>query len=229
MGTTSTISELAPDVANRLQDPAYVFWNEQFEVYAALAEAISELMLIVGRPTVAFNQAVTIQPNTCFQSMPENVLSITGMQCNGSQIKKTTLHSLDYVQSSWGSAWQSDRAALSRYWAPLGLSMFIVYPAVLQPVQVSINAIQYPIQTSWPPNGSEESVFHKEVDQALQMYAAAYCRVKECGNDFFEGQSLYKQFLEIGKRLTVIEDRRDNLIWNQSFGAATAPSKVSAR
>lgn len=220
---------MTPQVGDRLQDPTFTFWNEQFEVQAGLAEAISELLLIVGRPTQIYNGTVILTPNTVWQPLPPNVLALTTIRCNGALLWKSTLHSLDYLQASWGSNWQSDRGPLPKRWAPLGLSMFVVHPAPLQPIKVQISAIEYPFLDTWPPNGTETSPFHKEVNQALEMYSAAYCRIKEIGQDHAEGQQLYQRFLAIGRRLTQIEDRRDDLVFTQSFGVPTAPSQTSAR
>lgn len=229
MAQTSTIAEMATAVGDRLQDPTFTFWLENFEVYAGLAEGISELLLIIGRPTQIFNTVISLTPNTCFQAMPANVLTLTNINLGGTFLKKTVLHSLDYLQASWGSSWQSDRAAVPARWAPLGLNYFIVHPAPYYPIQVQIAAIEYPILTTWPPNGTELSPFHREVNQALEMYAASYCRLKEVGNDAQIGFELYKQFQQIAQRLTTIEDRRDSLVFSQSFGAPTAPSQVSKR
>jgi len=229
MPATSTITQLAPAVGQRLQDPTFVFWNEQYETFAGLAEAITELLLIVGRPTAIFNQPVTIQPNTVWQAMPSGLLAITDIFLAGTKLKKTSLRALDVLCASWTSAWESDRAAAPARWAPLGLNYFIVHPAPLRPVTVTITGLQYPILTAWPPNGSEASPFHAEVDQALQMFAAHYCRVKEVGQDMEEGLPLYQAFLEIGQRLSAIEDRRDSLVWTRSLGAPTAPSQVAHR
>jgi len=225
---TSTISEMQPQVAARLEDPAGIFWNTQFEQYAALAEAISELLLIVGRPTVIFNSPVTLQPATVWQPMPPNLLCLTDVRTSVSH-KKTTLHALDYTCSSWSSSWESDRAASPARWAPLGLNWFIVHPAPALPMQVNVTGIAYPLTDSWPPNGTEYSPFHKELNQALEMYAASYCRLKEAGQDAEMGFPLYQAFLEIGQRLSTIEDRRDSLIWTRGLGAPTAPSHVARR
>lgn len=229
MPSTNTLSQLAPQVSERLQDPENIFWNLNFEIFGGLAEAISELMLIIGRPTQIFNTQIQLQPNTPWQQMPESCLAITNIRTNVSVLQKTTLHSLDYLCTSWGSNWESDRGPLVKRWAPLGLNYFIVHPAPLQPVYVNIAAITYPFTDTWPPDGTESSPFQVEFDQALQLAAAAYCRVKETGNDAAEGQALYQQFLEIGQRMSVIQDRRDSLIWTKSFGAPTAPSQVSHR
>jgi hypothetical protein len=229
MAITSTLSEMSAQVGDRLQDSSFVFWNEQYEVWGGLAEAITELMLIIGRPTQIFNQSVFLNPNTCFQPMPAGILAITDITISGKRLSKTTLHSLDYTCTSWGPAWESDRAPQPARWAPLGLSQFIVHPAPLTYVTAQFAGVSYPFVDSWPPNGTETSPFHKELNQALEMYAAAYCRTKEIGQDAEIGWQLYTQFLEIAQRLSVIEDRRDSLIWTRSIGAPTAPSGVSHR
>jgi hypothetical protein len=229
MGTTSTISSLAPAVGQRLQDDSFIFWQEQFEVFAGLAEGITELLLIIGRPTVIFNQPVTLQPNTVFQSIPSGLLAITDINLSGRRLPKTTLRSLDVLAASWSSSWESDRAAQPARWAPVGLNMFVVHPAPLQPVSANVTGIAYPLTDTWPPDGTETSPFHKEIDQALQLFATSYCRLKEIGDDAAVGMQLYQQFLEIGQRLSVIEDRRDSLVWTRSIGAPSAPSQVNKR
>ena len=127
------------------------------------------------------------------------------------------------------SAWESDRAAQPARWAPIGLTQYVVHPAPLEPIQVQITGIAYPFTGGWPPSGTVASCFHKEIDQALQLYAAAYARFKEIGDDALVGFSLYQSFLEIGQRLSAIEDRKDSLIWTRSMGVSTAPSQVSHR
>lgn len=229
MAQTSTLAEMAPQTQSRLQDPTGVFWLQQYEIFGGLAEAISELLLLVGRPTVIFNKPVTLLPNTVWQPMPAGLLAITDIRTTLSRLWKTSLFGLDRSLSSWTTAWESDRAAQPARWAPLGLSTFVVHPAPLQPLEVNVTGISYPFTDSWPPSGLDTSPFHKEINQALEMYAASYCRMKEIGQDAQEGIKLYQQFLEIGQRLSVIEDRRDSLIWTRALGAPTAPSMVSQR
>lgn len=229
MALTSTLAELAPQVSARLQDDSNIFWSLDYEVYAGLAEGISELLLIIGRPTQTVNLSVFLTPNTVWQILPANLLAISDIRTSTSRLVKTSLRALDNTQTSWNSAWESDRAAKPARWAPVGLTQYIVHPAPLQPIQVQITGIAYPFTGDWPPSGTDTSPFHKEVDQALQLYAAAYARFKEIGNDAMEGFSLYQSFLEIGQRLSIIEDRKDSLVWTRSMGVATSTSQVSRR
>lgn len=228
-GTTSTIASLAADVAARLQDPGFVQWNQQFEVYAAVAEAVNELLLILGRPTQIVDQPVAIQPNTVWQPMPAGMLAITDIRTNFARLNKTSLHSLDYIQGSWSSSWESDRAAYPLRWAPVGLSMFVVHPAPIQPIYVNVAGVAYPFVDTWPPTGAEQTGFQQNLDQALEMYAAAYCRIKEIGNDHLEGQLLYQRFLDIARRATGIEERKDDLVFTMGVGAPTAVTQKTKR
>lgn len=227
--TTSTIADLATNTADRVQNPDYIFWLEQQETYVALSEAISDLMLLIGRPKLIYNTQITLQPNTVWQSMPSSLICITSMRTDQYSLWKTTLRSLDYLQTSWGPDWESDISDDGpRRWAPLGWTKFIVHPAPSTPLLVNVAGIQSPI-ASWPPTGAEQSPFHSEFDVALQLYATAYLRLKELGDDALEGNDLFRQYLDQAQRLTTIEDRRDPLVFSRSFGAPTAPSRVSFR
>lgn len=230
MATTSTISDLLPQTSARLQNDSYgPFWSPANELVPAIAEGIGELLLLIGRPTVQYNTLVTLTPNTVWQPMPSGLLAITNIQSAGTTLRKTTLHALDYTQASNTSSWESDRADQPSKWAPLGLKSFVVWPAPVQPIQVTVAGIAYPITSAWPFDAGTLSPFHKEVDDALECYAAAYARLKDLGDDWAEGQQCYRQFLAVAARLSTISDREDDLAWTQGFGVETAPSQVSKR
>jgi hypothetical protein len=220
---TSTIADIAQLALDRVQDPTGIFWQTDMEAYSAVAEAISELFLIIGRPTQQINTLVTLIPNVVWQPMPANLLTITNIQANGAWLKRTTLRAMDYTQAAWSSAWESDRGAVVKRWLPVGLKMFAVHPAPTVPVQVIVTGLQFPVIGTYPLSGAQQSPFHAEIDDALNLYAAYYMRQKEIGDDFLESKVLYTQFLQIAQRLTSIEERRDSLVWTQSFGAQTTP------
>lgn len=225
----STIAQLAVDVGNRLQDPTFTFWRQNYEAYSAIAEAIDDLMLIVGRPTIQFNTIITLTPNTVWQPMPANMIAITNLRGSGYSLWKTTLHAMDYLQASWGPDWESDIADVPARWGSLGLTYFFVHPAPSTAIQVSVSGVTNPITTAWPPTGAETSPFNNEFNVALQLYATAYCRLKELSDDALEGDVLYQQYIELAARMTQIADRRDPLIFSRSFGTPTAPSMVTLR
>ena len=228
-GTGSqTIATLGTAVGNRLQDPTGIFWNTQWEQWAAVEEALNDLMLLVGRPTIQYATTVTLQPCTVWQPMPANMLAITNIRVGGSAwLKKTTLNALDYLQASWGPSWESDLATLPARWAPLGLTQFIVHPAPTAAITVSITGVGYPTTDAWPPNGTEESYLHDELNVALELYSQAYCMLKESNVQVVN--ALMAQYLDIAQRATTIEDRRDPLIFSASFGTPTTASQVSRR
>lgn len=127
------------------------------------------------------------------------------------------------------SDWEGDVAMVPQRWAPLGLTYFLVHPAPSTPITVQMTGIANPILTPWPPTGSEISPFHNEFNVALQMYAAAYCKLKTLGDDALEGDVLFQEYLDIAQRLSQISDRRDPLIFSRAFGTPSAPSVTTLR
>jgi hypothetical protein len=226
--STTSIAGLLPQILARVQDPASTFWTPN-ETTSAAAEAIGELLLLIGRPTQQYNTLVTLAANTPWQAMPTGLLAITNIQSAGSALRKTTLHALDYTQAANGSDWESDRADLPRMWAPVGLTQFVIWPAVTEPVTVAVAGVADPIASAWPFPATTLSPFHREVDDALECYSAAYLRIKDMGDDFAEGQQNYRQFVAVAMRLAGVEDRRDDLIWSQGFGVESAVSQVGKR
>jgi hypothetical protein len=225
MGTTA-ISVLAQDALLRCEEfnPATpVFWTTD-EAYSGVIEAISDLLLLIGRPTQYTSQTVTIAPNTPWQTMPAGLLCISDVIGSYGQIYKQTQFDTDFLQSSWGSGWQNDIGPTIKQWWPLGFNMFGVHPSVSMPEQVTVTGIQVPTSDAWPYTGNELVPFEDSLFIALEEYAAHYLRFKEQGNEFFGSLALYKSYLAQAKRYTQIQDRRDGYIFDSSVGA---PGKVS--
>jgi hypothetical protein len=228
--TATPISAIAPSVLSRVQDPSAIFWNLNLEVYSALVEAINDLMLIVGRPTLTYATQITLNTNSVWQPMPPSMLAITNIRSSNYALWKCSLRDMDYTQASWRSDWELDVADTPQRWGPVGLNTFFIHPAVSQPVNVQIAGVAYPNNAPFPFTGAETSPFHTEgVEQALALYSEAYLRVKCIGDDATEGDMLYQQYLDIAKRLTNIEDRRDSEIFSTSFGVSSAVSRVTRR
>jgi len=230
MGTTP-ISTLAPFVANRMEEVpgATVFWSTQFEIYTALVEAISDLLLLVGRPTQVVNQVVTLLPNTPWQPMPAGLFCISDIQGPGSTAWKYTLWDFDFTQTSWNSAWENDMGDAIQQWFPIGFTMFGIHPSLSAATQVLVTGIAPATTNPWPYTGAETVPFHSEMFVALELYAASYMRVKEGGNEWNEGVTLYRQYLDLAQRLTMIEDRRDPYIFSQSVGGQVSVNPVDRR
>lgn len=226
------ISTLGQSVAQRLEetDPSSpVFWNLQNEIYSALIEAISDLLLLVGRPTQYVQQPLSLTPNTVWQTVPTGLFLISNLYGTQGEIRKVSLYEMDYTQASWGSDWENDVGDYPLRWFPIGWNKFGVHPACSAPVTVTCTAIQYATADSWPYSGSETIPFHDEFEVALELYATAYCRLKEIGDDAMEGFTLYQQYLDLAKRLSQIEDRRDPLIFARVPGAVIRSSPIVSR
>lgn len=226
---TTTIAQMAPNVLQRLQDPTGIFWLQDNEIGPALAEAISDLMLLIGRPTLVTNLLVTLQPNSVWQTLPANMLALTNVRTDTYDLRKTSLHSMDYTLASWSADWTADRADTPARWGQLGFTHWFVHPAPTTAVQVLVAGVVQPVQSVWPFDPATQSPMHQEVDVALEMYAAAYCRLKELGSDAEEGNVLRGQYLQIAQQLSLLEDRRDPWLFSQTRGVPTAASLVTLR
>ena len=233
MGTTP-ISTLAYRVEDRIEETegSPVFWSKQFEVYSALAEACNDLMLLVGRPTQTVQQAFTLVPNTCWQTIPQGVFVITDIFGAFGRLRKVDLHGMDYTQSSWSGAWENDTDPVNgpRRWFPLGLNMFGIHPAATDAIQLTITGIAYPFTSTWPYQGTETAPFSDEFFVALEEYASAYLRLKEGGKEFEESMSLYGSYLKLAQRMSAIQDRRDpQLFASPSMGAVSGLNQIPKR
>jgi hypothetical protein len=226
------ISTLSLGVLARLEENfppgGPIFWDLSTEVYSALVEAMNDLLLLVGRPTQAVQQVITLTPNTVWQKTPKGIFLITDLYGNN-QIRQANLASMDYVQASWLGDWEQDVADSPLRWGAVGFNFFFVHPAPSTAIQLTLTGIQYPALDNWPYTGGELSPFHHEFQLALELYAASYCRLKETGAEAQEGITLYAQYLELAKRLTQLEDLRDPVIFSKALGAPTQVEVTTKR
>jgi hypothetical protein len=196
-----------------------------------LVEAMNDLLLLVGRPTQAVNQVITLAANTVWQTLPKGVFLITDLIGPGGTIRKGNLFSMDYVMSGDGSpTWENDVADYPTKWGPLGFNLFFVHPAPSTAIQLTLTGIQYPvIEQVWPFSGAETVPFHHECQLALELYASHVARLKEMGQEFQESLSLYDEYLSLAKRFTTIEDKRDGVIFSRTIGAQARVSPITKR
>ncbi len=222
-----TVNNLVPQVQSRLEEMSGPtgdgeLWSIQFELRTAIIEAMSDLMLLIGRPTQEVTQQFSLAPNTCFQTLPTGVFLLTNIYGLGGDIRSVTLHDMDYVQSSWQSTWSNDTSASGPVrWFPMGFNMFGVHPACTVPTTVTLTGIRYATTNTYPYLGTEPLIFHDELEAALEQYATFYCKLKETGPEVQMGLQLYKEYLAAAKRNTEIEDRRDKEIFSPSFGGGS--------
>jgi len=228
----TTIGQLAPQVCSRLEelDPnSPTFWQLNTEIYSALVEACSDLLLLVGRPTNFVNVPYTLQPNSIWQQLPPDLLCITNIYGASGALYKLTLWDMDFTQASWQSTWQNDLGDAVERWWPLGLTAFGVHPAVSVPEPVTVTGLQLVTTETWPYDSSVVIPFQNEIESALEMYAAHWCRIKEGGADFEQSLALYGEYLDQAKRLTELSDRRDPYIFSRNLGIQVGVPQSTAR
>lgn len=224
----ATLSTLIPYVEARLEENSpSIFWKEEEEIASALMEAQCDLTLLVGRPDQTVSVPFTILPNTPWQTVPKGIFAITNMQGPSSEVWKVTLEDMDYGLVS-GPDWEEDIADSVQKWFPLGLGQFGVWPSVAQEQVVLITGIASPITGIWPYDGSQPVVFDNQDFVLLEKYAAAYCRLKEAGNEAEEGYKLYQEYLKGAAELTQMENRKDPYLFEGATGATTVvnPTKI---
>jgi hypothetical protein len=229
---STTIATLANNVQSRIEEipgGAGQWWSRQLEIFSAIEEAQNDLLLLIGRPTNYVNIPFTLIPNQVFQTIPKGLFLVTDIQGAGSPLYKISLWDLDYLGSSWGSDWQQDVDDTAKRWAPIGFNLFVVHPACSTPQTVNITALQYPTTDVWPYSGNESCIFESNYFEALEIYSAAYCRLKELGGEAQIGFQLLDQYMGIAKRMTQIADRRDPLIFSLSYGAAGKTNPTTMR
>lgn len=228
---TSPISVLQPQVQARLEELSAFgkFWDLNYEINSALVEAISDLMLLVGRPTQTVKQIVTINPNTPWQPMPAGLFCITNIYSTNGEIYKITQFDMDFAAISWGSDWESDIGANIDHWWPLGFNGFGVHPALPAPAQVQVTGIAVTTTQAWPYDGTVQVPFPQEVWDALEKYACHYLRLKESGDEFTSTYEIYKDYLAQAQRISEIQDRRDPFIFSRTLGGQVGVNPVTAR
>jgi hypothetical protein len=230
-----TIGTLVPQVQARLEETTGPtgdgqFWSTQFELRSGIIEACNDLMLLVGRPTNTVNVPFSLTPNTVWQQIPKGILLIANIRNWQGELQQASLHDMDYIQASWGPAWESDTSPQGPHrWGPLGFNMFFVHPATSVAQTVTLDAIAYPATTGFPYTGAETIPFHDECMAGLEQYASHYARLKESSQEFQQSLALYKDYLAMAKRLTQIESRRDDLIFTHAFGAEATLDPIVKR
>jgi hypothetical protein len=226
------ISTLAANVQSRLEEnPSGTgqWWSAQYEIYSAIMEAQSDLLLLVGRPTQIVNIPFTLTANSVWQAVPKGYLAITDIQGAGSPLYKVNLWDLDFLCTSWQSDWTQDVDDVAVRWAPIGFNLFVVHPAVSTPQTVNITAIAYPTNQVWPYDGTSTAPFEDNFFELIEIYCAFYARIKELGSEFSEGMKLFDQYLQGAKRMSAIQDLRDPLLFTSGMGATNNINPTTKR
>ena len=226
----ATLSTLEPQVCARIEEipGAPVFWSDELEIYSALNEAQCDLLLLVGRPDMTVSVPFDVVPNQWLQTVPAGIFALCNIQGPSSEVWKIRLQDMDYSMVS-GPDWEQDIGDSILKWFPLGFGNFGVWPSVAQPQTVLLTGIASPITDLWPYSGGESVVFEDQFWVALEKYAASYCRLKEAGLEFEEGEKLYQEYLQNAARMTQLQDRKDPWIFEGATGSQTVVNPTKRR
>lgn len=189
MGTT--LSQLATDVANRLNDPGNVFYSTQ-EIYWALAEGMCEASIITGEPVVT-QQGVSLTAGQTVQAVPSGMMAVQSVVGTGSTaVLGVAMGDLD----AQNPAWENDQGDSVANWIPLGIGKFGVYPKLTAPQTVTVVGLAYPVSDMAALTGAEQSPFETGYDDMLVSYASSILRLKQGGNEFSASTVEYQRFLD---------------------------------
>jgi hypothetical protein len=218
----TTLSQLAANVFNRLEEANQpVFWNATNEVYPMIVEALSEAAVITGEPEVLITPAYTITPGQTWQAMPSNLIAVSRIEGPVGAIRKTSVKDLDFLQ---GKGWENDTdvslgaQGVLRFWFPIGLDQFGVYPVLETPVNVVIMGVGLPVAECRPYTGNETVQFQAEYNEAFVRYAASVLRLKEGGPDFTQGLEDYNYFLTKMGELSGFGMRKNLMRFTRAVG-----------
>ena len=228
----TTLAALLPDVLGRLEENEEgnglpIFWNQTYEILPALVDGMFEAALLTGT-VQAVNQAVTLAPLTTFFSLqnnaaigiPAGVIAALRMKAP-TTVRKTTLKGLSDMEPGW-----QNRAPLQPTvrgsniisWFPIGVSMFGIYPQLAAETVVNMDFIVSPVTAPRPYTPAIPCPFQTEFLTAFPEYSATMCRSKELGAEAEEADTVFQEYLDKMKRLSIWQSRLDSLVWTNSSG-----------
>lgn len=221
----ATLSQLAQAVCNRIEetDPP-VFWNLQGEIYQFLVEAMNEAALITGEPQMQQVSDFTLAAGTSIFSTPATYIALLRIQAPN-WVMKTSLWDLDRNLPGW----ESDYGPTPKYWYPIGLNQFGVYPLLLNPVNVTLTGVQLPINTGVPYTGNEVVPFQTEYLDGFEDYAAHVCGLKEGGQDFKSSAKVYDRFIQTMMEMSNFAYRKGSLRFTRTVGPTAQVTPVEKR
>lgn len=245
-----TLSSLLPDVLGRIEEaqpPAGpTFWNLTGEVYPAMVDGIFEAALITGVVQLV-SQQITLAPNVTWFSLqpsgtgygqggygqggyggsvivPVGVIAPLRMKAPYG-IRKTSLKSLDDMQPNWE---QFEPAAQIIAWGPLGVSGFFIWPQLIEQANVIMDFLVCPINVPRPYTGNEVIPLQQEFADLLSKYGAAQLRSKEGGAEAEEADTVFQEYLQETKDLSLFQQRVDSLVYSSAYGAKSTVNPRTA-
>jgi hypothetical protein len=227
-----TLADLQNDVLGRIEEAlppdGPTFWSLTGEIYPAMVDGIFEASLITGVVQLTGVQ-VTLAADTSYfplqacasglGSLPvgivEGIVAALRMKAPYG-IRKTSLKSLDDMNPGWQ---QTAPGTQIISWFPLGVSGFGVYPQLAQPQKVIMDFLYSPINAARPYTGNETIPLQQEFSDLLSKYAAAYLRCKEAGAEAEEAATVFEEYMNEVKDLSLFQQRIDSLVFSAAFGA----------
>jgi len=231
----SALSDLAPLVQDRLEEPrgAGIFWSGANEILPDLVEALNEATLITGEPEIRSTAVTSLALNTNFQTMPAGAVALLRVEGPGGlAISKVMPWDLDNDNPTWENDTDvsiGDQAGSPRYWFPLGMAAWGIYPKLTSGAQVILTYVGLPITASPPWTGSEVVPFQEEYLQGFADMAASVCRVKEGGAELQQGLAVYQRFLSRMEEASRFALRKGSLRFSRVFGPMAAITEVTER
>lgn len=222
----ATLSDLELKVYDRLEEDRSNprFWTP-LEARAALIEMLNEAALLTGQTEARRGSPTVIAPNTTVFTIPSDLVAITNMEGPSGAIPKTFVDDLDDMVP----AWENDTGSSIRFWFPIGLSQFGVYPKVTDEVRVVLSGIILPVSSGLPYTGAETVPFQVEFHEAFEEGAAHVLKVKEGGQELLNSLKNYDRFLGKCGELSKFGDRKSPLRFSVSRGGAAKVTVVESR
>jgi hypothetical protein len=223
----SSLNDLADRTQDKLEEPrgAGTFWSRANELLPYVVEAMWETTLITGEPELR-GTPFTVTANTTLQSMPSGSVAIVRIEGgNGVELKKESVWGLDRMIPGW----QAETGNDLKFWFPVGLSNWGVYPLLNASIQVILTYLALPITATRPYAGTEAVPFQDEYSGMLVDHASAIASVKEGGEEFKQGLVRYDAFLARAELLSKYGVRRGSLRQSMSMGPAVRVTPVEKR
>jgi hypothetical protein len=227
----STISNIETLVQQRLEenpDDVGVFWLVQPELRPLIVEAMNLATLITGDPQITLNTTTTIGTSTVFtpNEMPAGALALLRVTYQGVPLQKVFVQDLDRHYPGWETV---TPAAVPRFWFPIGLTQFGIYPNLSISANVGLSYIGLPVTVYRPYTGAEAVPFQDEYREAFEDYAAAIARFKEGGMEWDEAVPVLNRFLSKMEEMSNFAYRRGSLRFSRATGAMSNVSEVRVR
>ena len=221
-----TISDLGSQLQDRLEEPRGlgIFWNLADELYPLIVEAMNAATLMTGEPQTRASVPYTLIPNNNLQPMPSDAVAILRVDGPGT-VMKTTVYDLD----RFAYIWEGCKGDSIRYWFPVGLKQFGVYPQVPTAQQIVLSYIAAPVVMASSYAGTETVPFQNEYTFGFVECAAAMARLKEGGAEFMQGITELDAFIDKLAQLGRFSWRRGACKFSRALGIQAEVNEVTKR